>query len=180
MKRLVFLTLGLLIAFCLNSCSKDNTEVEEALPQSVEKISGVWRFEEELKPENWSDTGEFIASSADTKSEDNQVNMLYQIIDIGTNSRFVWRKRYYYPHFWLYDQKKWGEREENFMTSGKVEITDDKLSFVYDEWFMGAPGIVFTYELSADGKQLMLHGMSDGFQPSAYTLHFYKEEHLHY
>ena len=178
MKKMIIGTLGLLMAFCLSSCSKDEAEAKESL-LSAQEISGVWQFEEELTPENYTHTGE-VLHVADTKSEENYINMIYQTIDIETNGRFVWKKRYYYPHFWLHEQEKWGEREENLEARGKVEIADQKLSFVYDEWFLGKPGIVFTYELSADGKQLTLHGLSDGYQPSTYTLHFYKEEHLHF
>ena len=174
MKKSIIGIFGLLMAVCLNSCSKDAEGIETEA-QNYDKVSGIWYFEEELTPGCYSRTGVEMTGHADTKAEEKQVNMYYQTINILADGSFDWIKRFYYPNVWLFDQNTWGEREQTYECNGKIELSDEKISFAYDKWFMGSPGIVFTYQLSADGQQLILHGLGDGFQPLAYELHFYKK-----
>lgn len=181
MKKMIIGILGLLMAFCLSSCSKDEAETNETL-LSIQEISGVWRFEEEYTIENTENHGEpiYIADASYTSTEDKQLDMLYQVIDIDVDGSFFWQKTYYYPHRWRKDNT-WGEQTDVYNMQGKVERTEDTLQFFsINSTDIGFIGRVFTYELSADHKLLILHPWGEKTsQGPKYSLHFYKAIHSH-
>jgi|GEM_PF-5908835 len=167
-----------IMAVCLSSCSKDTKE--EVMPLlDIEEISGVWYFEEEYTPENTKNHGEpFHIHDVSTRSDGEQVNMLYQTIEIGHDGNFVWQKKYYYPNRWLNDKETWGEETTVYEMKGKIERTEKGLSFFsINSTDIGFIGREFTYELSADRKLLILHpGGANASQNSLiYSLHFYKK-----
>ena len=167
-----------LMAVCLCSCSKDAEEEGMSL-SGIEEISGVWYFEEEYTPENTQNHGEpFHIADVGTRSEGEQVNMLYQTIEIGLDGIFKWQKKYYYPYRWLFDTETWGEKTDVYEMGGRVERTDENLSFYSDKTTdFGFLGHVYTYELSADHQLLILHpgGVNASQHSNPYSLHFYKK-----
>ena len=173
-----YLLVGLLMGICLCSCSKDTEE--EVMPLlGIEEISGVWYFEEEYTPENTKNHGEpFHIHDVSTRSEGEQVNMLYQTIEIGHDGSFVWHKKYYYPYRWLNDKETWGEETTVYEMKGKIERTENSLSFFsINSTDIGFIGRVFNYELSADHQLLILHpgGVNATQNLFPYSLHFYKK-----
>lgn len=188
MKKMIIGILGLLMAFCLSSCSKDEAEAKESL-LSNQEISGVWQFREAYTIENTENHGEPFhyadvctedADASYTSTEDEQLDMLYQILVIDADGHFSWEKTYYYPHRWRKDNT-WGEQMDVYFMEGKVERTEDTLQFFsIKSTDIGFIGRVFTYELSADHKLLILHPWGEKTsQGPKYSLHFYKAIHSH-
>ena len=159
----------------LSSCSKYENEPVVQSHQVLQNISGSWYFKEPLTSENSLNTGVFFDVSTTSANLD-EVNTYLQEITIGYNGRFNWIMIRFYPHTWLQDKQCWGEKTEMDEITGIVEVTDNKLSFNYDQWFMFATGQSFEYELSPDKQTLLLHGKTDGYQPISYTMKFYRSK----
>jgi hypothetical protein len=173
MKRLFVLLALPILAVCFGSCSKDD---KVKVVSDIDVLCGTWFFDKELSPENLGVTGESAIDDyihSKTRYEEKQ-DMIYQRIEILSNGRFVWEKRYDYHNVWLGD--KMGDKEVVQETKGRIEREDNKLSFLYDEWFEGNPGLSFTFAISADGNILALERMENYPMAEPYILHFWKNK----
>jgi hypothetical protein len=181
MKKGLLILGCMLLAISFGSCSKDENEPvlqEQAVQnlQALQAISGTWYFEEQLADDNFSNTGMGLygEEGVSTRTELGLVNMYMQEITIDTNGRFNWQKVFYFPNTWLIDKECYGEKTETYDLVGRVDITETKLSFFYDQPFIYTSDISFDYELSEDKQTLLLHGKTDGYNPLSYDLKFHR------
>ena len=151
MKKTFYLLGFLLLTLCLGGCSKDE---KEPYDDALQMLVGKWHS---YGPMDEIDGGNHGFTRSETIED----------------SRFHWQLIYFFPQVWRGGE--FGDYTDTHDIDGRVELDGTKLSFVFDEWYGGVPGRVFTYQFASDGKELILTGLSSGFQPRSYSLVFQKK-----
>ncbi len=163
MKKTFYLLGFLLLTLCLGGCSKDE---KEPYDDALQMLVGKWH--------SYGPMDEFDGGNHGfTRSETIEGNTVTQEITITSDSRFHWQLIYFFPQVWRGGE--FGDYTDTHDIDGRVELDGTKLSFVFDEWYGGVPGRVFTYQFASDGKELILTGLSSGFQPRSYSLVFQRK-----
>jgi len=149
------------MACFMSGCSKDENGAPELL--DLKQFYGSWCFEEDITLEN----AHFHAGHYDGDVNEVLGTRIIRL-DIAVDDSFKWVEEEHW--FTMFDG-----RTDSISTQGKIERTADKLSFIFDKWYYGEPGRVFTYQLTPDGKELTLFGQTSGYQPLETSMTFRRQ-----